>query len=273
VTGGPENAAELAAELERLRKLEQGLRAEHERIRAAAAEQVVRLQTALRETAARAAQRDREVQRLQAELQEAAGDRARPRRGSRYLGRPQPGGGEQDATAVLERMRAAFERERKKLEERARAVAETEARQRAAEAALLAARERLSEVEGGADVGSPLPAADASWGGPEQREREERERMAAVVARREQLLSRELELARREEEAKQREIQLSLVHRRIGEEERRLQERAWRTGAQELRARRPLLDRRPEGVTFSEGWRRLAGGRGGDRGDGGGGSW
>ena len=90
---------------------------------------------------------------------------------------------------------------------------------------------------------------------------------------RKEISARETELARREEEATRREIQLSLVRRRIGEEERRLQERAWRTGAVKQRARPPVVARGPRDATFSEGWRLLAGGQGGDPGDGGGGSW
>ena len=66
---------------------------------------------------------------------------------------------------------------------------------------------------------------------------------------------------RREEALARQEIQLSLVRRRIGDEERRLQERAWRTGA--LQGREPAqIVARPDGeLSFSEGWRRLAGDR------------
>jgi hypothetical protein len=131
----------------------------------------------------------------------------------------------------MERVLSTFDREREKLEERARAVGETETRQRAAAAELRTEAERLAK------------AAEA------------------------------LELARREEDVTRREIQLSLLRRRIGEEERRLQERAWRTGALPRRARRHVAARPTGDVTFSEGWQRLAGRRGGDPGDRGSGSW
>ena len=84
---GPEHPPEIGAELARLRKLEQGLRTERDRIRAAAAEEVLQLQTALREASARAAQREREVQRLTGELQKAAVRPPRLRRGGLQDGR------------------------------------------------------------------------------------------------------------------------------------------------------------------------------------------
>ena len=59
---------------------------------------------------------------------------------------------------------------------------------------------------------------------------------------REEILAREVELARREEVLAREEIQLSLVRRRIGDAERRLQERAWRTGPQQRRAPAPVAD-------------------------------
>jgi chromosome segregation ATPase len=87
----------------------------------------------------------------------------------------------------------------------------------------------------------------------------------------EQLEARERELARREDEMTRLEIELSVVRRRIGDEEQRLQERAWRTGALERRASSNLPVRPERGRTFSDGWGRLA--RGGDSGDAPDGSW
>lgn len=257
MTGVPDDPAKIASELER--------------IRAAAAEEVIRLQTALRETAAHAARQDREVQRLTGELQKAAGPHALRRRGGLQRGRPQPGRGGQDTAGALERVLATFERERKQLEERARAVAATRTRQRGIEASLVAEAARLAELErrlGEHHETKAAPQAPraqladpaASSAGPPVREREE-------------IVARELELARLEEEMTRREVQLSLVRRRIGEEERRLQERAWRAGAMPQHARSPLVAGRQHDVTFSEGWRRLARGEGAERGDEGGGSW
>lgn len=234
MTGVPDDPAEIAAELAR--------------IRTAAAEEVIRLQTALRETAAHAAQQDREVERLTAELQKTAAPSALWRRGGVQRGRLQPGRGEQDNAGALERVLATFERERKQLEERARAVAATQTRQRATEANLVAEAARLAELELQLRVDTP---AAPSAGPPARGE----------------------ELTRREEEAARREDQLSLVRRRIGEEEGLLQESAWRAGALPQRARPPLVARRQHEVTFSEGWRLLARGEGVERGDEGGGSW
>jgi len=92
---------------------------------------------------------------------------------------------------------------------------------------------------------------------------------------REEILAREVELARREEVLARQEIQLSLVRRRIGDAERRLQERAWRTGGLQRRASAPVAADAGE-VNFSEGWRRLAGDQEGEEPDGSGwpgGSW
>ena len=58
---------------------------------------------------------------------------------------------------------------------------------------------------------------------------------------RDEISAREIDLAGRAEEVTRREIQLSLVRRRIGEEERRLQERAWRTGAVKAACRPPVV--------------------------------
>src|SRR5581483_698652 len=123
-----------STELARLRKLEQSLQAERDRIRAAAAGDVLQLQAALRETAARAAQREREVQGLRAQLQPGLRGRLRRRR---FRSDP-------DTTGAVQRMRATFERERQQLEERARAVAQTELRQRRFQAELDAERKRLA---------------------------------------------------------------------------------------------------------------------------------
>ena len=125
-----------------MRALEQTLRDERERIRIAAAQEVARLQTALRESAERASQREREVQVLTGELQKR--EPARPPRARRSL---RPGRDETDTSGALERVLATFERERRELEERARAVAETELRQRAAAAELQAEAERLALAE------------------------------------------------------------------------------------------------------------------------------
>src|SRR5262249_38500109 len=133
VAGGEE----IGVELERLRKLEQTLRAERERIRAAAAGEVLQLQTALRESATRAAQRERELQGLRSELQRGAGSRLRRRRLRR----------DPATTGALERVLATFERERRQLEERARAVAQTEQRQRRTAAELDTERERLTKAD------------------------------------------------------------------------------------------------------------------------------
>ena len=286
MTGEPE---EVAAELERLRKLEQGLRAERERIRAAAAGEVLQLQKALRETAARAAQREREVQGLRAELQRGrpAGLRLR-----RHRVRP-----DRDTTGAVQRVLASFERERQQLEERARAVAQTELRQRKVQVELQAEIERVDRERREAEAA--LLAARTELGAAGESGREMEERIAAVLALREQELERgaeenlerlrarleqELaaELARRrddlereaaeerqrlqagEEEVSRRAIELSLLQRRIGDEERRLQERAWRTGGLQRRDPAPIAPRSSGEPSFSEGWRLLARGRDGE---------
>jgi hypothetical protein len=427
VTSGPETTPEIAAELARLRALEQSLRDERERIRIAGAQEVDRLQTALRESAARASQREREVQVLTGELQ-----KREPARAPRVRRSLRPGRAETDVSGALERVLATFERERRELEERARAVAETELRQRAAaaefqaeaerlalagvdleerralsseleqagkrieklerllgehnetraslkvatvelaalgkaaqqrreaEAALLATQARLTEVERKLELATASGAVAVAHTAGSEREAEERieellarrereleehaasdlavrreqleQSMAtdldrrrdelesgtrAELARREQLLAaataeelvrrrqeleleaaaargrlraggdeqlsreraglleelqaRERALALREDEVTRREIELSVVSRRIGDEERRLQERTWRTGAPERRAS-PALPARPSvEPTFTEGWRLLSRGREG--GDASGGSW
>ena len=109
-----EVSPEIGAELARLRKLEQSLRAERERIRASAAAEVHQLQTALRETAARAAHREREVQHLRGEVQRGApsGLSATPPRGSAPGTAATP-----MRPGAIERVRASFERERRQLEE------------------------------------------------------------------------------------------------------------------------------------------------------------
>jgi len=285
VTGEPEEAA---VELERLRKLEQSLRAERDRIRALAADEVVQLQKALRETAARAAQREREVQGLRSELQRGTGGMRLRRR------RLRP---DRDTTGAVQRVLASFERERQQLEERARAVAQTELRQRKLQAELQAEIERVDRERREAEAA--LLAARTELGAAGEGGREMEERIAAVLALREQELERRAEeelerlrvrleeelgaeLARRrdeleheaaeersrlqagEAEVAQREIELSLLRRRIGDEERRLQERAWRTGA--VRRREPAsIAPRPAGdLSFSEGWRLLSRGREGE---------
>ena len=137
-----ESSSEIGAELTRLRRLEQGLRAERERIRAAAAAEVHQLQVALRETSARAAHREREVQHLQGVLQRgaASGRLVRFRRGGLRVRRSS------DTTGAIQRVLASFERERRQLEERAKAVAETESRHRKTEAELRAESERLGKA-------------------------------------------------------------------------------------------------------------------------------
>lgn len=255
MTGPQDDPAEIASELARLR--------------ASAAEEITRLQTALRESAAHAAQRDREVERLTDELQKAARPHLLRRPGGLRRGQLQSGRGEPDTAGAVERVLATFERERKQLEERARAVAATQARQRATEAGLVAEAARLAELK--------------------RQLRERNETKAALPATREQRSEFDAsvapsaeppapgtdprELARREEEVARRELQLSLVRRRIGEEERRLQERAWRAGATQQRARSPLAARRSHDLTFSDGWRLLAGGEGVEPRDEGRGSW
>jgi hypothetical protein len=89
------------------------------------------------------------------------------------------------------------------------------------------------------------------------------------------VLAKERDLLRREEELSRREIELSLVRRRIGEEERRLQERAWRTGALERRRRGAIAPRPGGELTFSEGWQLLSRGseRPAEQSDWGGGNW
>jgi hypothetical protein len=262
------------AELARLRKLEQSLRAERERIRAAAAGEVLQLQTALRETAARAAQREREVEGLRTQLQRGSGGLRLRRR------RLRPGS---DTTGAVQRVVATFERERQQLEERARAVAETELRQRKTQAELDAERDRLRMAgEGGnSELLAELRQAErrideleAELTAVESEHASAREELEH-----EQIHTREVEVARREEAVSQLEIELSLVRRRIGEEERRLQERAWRTGG--LQRRQPAVEAiapRPAGEpTFSEGWTLLSRGRDGqapsERPDWGGGNW
>src|SRR5436190_4765760 len=130
---------DIGVEIARLRKLEQSLRAERERLRAAAAGEILQLQNALRETAARAAERDREAQVLQRELQRGAG--------ARRLRRPRLRRGP-DTSGALEGVLANFERERRQLEERARAVAQTELRQQKAEEVLQAEGQRLTKASG-----------------------------------------------------------------------------------------------------------------------------
>ena len=315
MSGTQESPAEIAAELARLRKLEAGLRAERERIRAVAADEVAQLQAALRETAARAAQRDRDVERLTSQLEKASGpDAGRRRVGLR--GRQQLRRGEPDETSASERALATFERERKQLEERARAVAATEARQRATEAGLAAQAARLAALGESLDeqrratevallAAGTRPAEDESASdvaAARSRAGEEEARIAALLALRESelerrstdelerhraqleqeldrrrdeletevragLAQREQELAGREEAVARREIELSLVRRRIGDEERRLQERTWRVGGQVQRARPPSVVNRSRDLTFSEGWRRLADAQGRERAD------
>ena len=316
MSGTQENPAEIAAELARLRKLEEGLRAERERIRAVAADEVAQLQAALRETAARAAQRDRDVERLTSQLEKASPSGAGRRRGGLRAGRPQLRRGEPDETGEPQRALATFERERQQLEERARAVAATEARQRATGAGLAAEAARLAAL--GESLGEQRRAAEiallAAGTRPGEDERaadvparpsragEEEARIAALLALRESelerrsadelerhrdrleqelgrrrdeietevragLAQREQELAGREEAVARREIELSLVRRRIGDEERRLQERTWRAGGQVQRARPPSVVNRSRDLTFSEGWRRLADAQGRERAD------
>jgi hypothetical protein len=410
VSGKHEISPEIGAELARLRQLEQSLRAERERIRASAAAEVHQLQTALRETAARAAHREREVQHLRGEVQRGApSGLSRLRRGGLRRARR-----DADATGAIERVRASFERERRQLEERARAVAQTEARQQKTEAELqseagrvakateeLGERRRLSsdlraaekriaklerQLEGHDRTKVALATASAELAALARVDQERREaaaallaaraqpatstgenkgenkkveaEMAALLARREQelerradedlarrralleqeaaadldrrrdeldaearatlerreqelveqmsddlvkrqeelervaaeegervrsdggellereraglrdeILAREVELARREEVLARQEIQLSLVRRRIGDAERRLQEQAWRTGGLRRRAPAPVAAESGE-VGFSEGWRRLAGEQEGEEPDG-----
>lgn len=253
---------EIDAELERLRTLERGLRDERERIRAAAAEEVAGLQAALRETAARAAEREREVERLKGQRERHADDGV-PRRALRR------GHGEPDPAAALARVRAVFEREREELEARARAVAATEMRQRATEAELRARAGRIAQAAGAQPerhTSEELQVAARRIEELERRlaenERAAREPRPAIVppAIREspgdvptELERLRRELVRREEAVTQREIQLAIVRRRVGEEERRLQERLWRAGQSPGPAG-------GSAVSFSEGWRLLSGG-------------
>lgn len=269
-----EEQPEVRAELARLRKLEQGLRAERERIRAAAAGEVHQLQTALRETAARAAQSEREAQGLRAQVQRGSGGIRLRRRRWRS---------DQDSTGAVQRVLTAFERERQQLEERARAVAQTELRQRKTQAQLDAEIARLAKANEGDDgreeLLSELRAAESRVAELERQlidheetkvaldaARGELTRLAHVEppppAPREDLQARESELLRREEELSRREIELSLLRGRIGEEERRLQERAWRTGPVARRRRGETATRQDGELTFSEGWRLLS--RGGE---------
>lgn len=281
-----EEQADVRAELARLRKLEQGLRDERERIRAAAAGEVHQLQTALRETAARAAQSEREAQGLRAQLQRGSG-RVRLRR--RWRSEP-------DTTGAVQRVLASFERERQQLEERARAVAQTELRQQKTQAQLDVEIARLAKAGEGDDgqrqLLSDLGAAEIRIAELERQlldheetkaaldsARDELARLARVEppppAPREDTAARERELRRREEELSRREIELSLVRGRIGEEERRLQERAWRTGALERRRRGEIVARTDRDMTFSEGWKLLSRGaeRPAERSDRGDGNW
>jgi hypothetical protein len=256
---------DVAVELARLRKLEQSLTAERERIRAAAAGEVRQLQTALRETAARAAQRDRELQALRRQVQRGSVGLRFPRLRRRS---------DPDASGAVERVRATFERERQQLEERARAVAQTELRQRQTEAKLIAEVARLAKAGDGAEGEQQLLAelrvAEQRIAALEDQLRDHHETRAALDAARGELAAlsepaepgpREAELARREEEIARREVELSLLRRRIGEEERRLQERAWRTGAVQRRQSGPAVARPQGEPTFSEGWRLLSNGR------------
>jgi DNA repair exonuclease SbcCD ATPase subunit len=416
VTSGVEPTPELAAELARLQAAERELRAERDRIRATAADEVARLQAALRESAGRASERERELNALSGQLQRRSSSRPR----LRGFGRRDP-----DVSGALERVLATFEDERRRLEERARAVAATEARQgnaqaalqaqaervaaatgelderkvlsaelaaagkriaklerqlaehnetesalkaaraeiaalalvvrerREAEAALVATQARLAEVERSLEASTATAATAATVAhvagdeheveerieqllarrereleqrsaGELERRREELEQTAAadldrrraelesqaraelaqrerelstsmaseLVERREaleleaaqarsQLLAgrgaelsreraslrgeveaRERELARREEEVTRREIELSIVRRRIGDEEVRLQERAWRTGGGGAAGgSAPVVARTGGEATFSEGWRLLTRGR------------
>jgi hypothetical protein len=272
---------DLGAELARLRKLEQSLTAERERIRAAAAGEVRQLQTALRETAARAAQRERELQAVRGQLKRGS----RGSRLPRLRRRSDP-----EASGAVQRVRANFERERQQLEERARAVAQTELRQRQTQAKLDAELARQAKAADGADgeqqLVAELRAAEQRIAGLEEQLRDHHATKAALEAARGELAAlprpvqpgpREEELVRREEEIARREVELALLRRRIGEEERRLQERAWRTGP--VRHRQPggVVPRPPGELTFSEGWRLLSRGRNGEaereRADWGDGNW
>jgi hypothetical protein len=414
VTSGAEPTPEVAAELARLRALERELRAERDRIRVTAADEVARLQTALRESAGRASEREREVEALSGQLQRRTGPLRLRRRSIPGIGRRDP-----DVSGALERVLATFEHERRQLEERARAVATTEARQRnahaglqaeaerlaaasaevderkvlsselqsaekriaklehqlqehneteaalktaraeiaalalaarerrEAEAALVATQARLAEVERSLALSTATAAVTVAHAagderevearieellarreheleqrhaGELQRQREQLEQSAAAdldrrraeleseaqadlvrreseltesmaaqllerqqaleleaAAAREQLLAgrgaelsreraglreeleaRERELARREEDVTRREIELAIVLRRIGEEEVRLEERAWRTGGLQPM---PVAARTEAATSFSEGWRHFTGGR------------
>ena len=122
--------ADLEAERDRLRGLEERLAREWTRLRSEAAAEIDSMKDALRDAAQRASRRERELQRLREELErrlehgDAAGvlDRISDRRMRRG------DGSERRAHEELVRGEAAVSRQLQELELRARSVAETEAR-------------------------------------------------------------------------------------------------------------------------------------------------
>lgn len=205
------------------------LLAELERLRATSAEEVARLHAALRESTARARDREREIERLTAEVATRTdGARVRRRRGLRGIAAPAPVPSAQ-GVALL----AQLEHDRRVLEDRARALAETEARQRAAHAALAAERERLAEL---AQVEAEPPDAGMDEG------------VSATVAQ-------------REEELERRAAELALLRRQLAEVQRGVDERAWRIGALGGRSSPRGVVARAE-ATFTEGLQALARGGG-----------
>ena len=207
--------AEVLAELERLRSLEQRLKSEHRQMRAHAETEIARLHAALRQTADRVKEREREIERLNTELADD-GDR-------------------HPAPKLLERL----EQDRRALEERARALAESEARQRDAQAKLATETKRLAELRHSIESARSPDLGDQLRAEAIRQKDEQRSRIAVAP-----LLpasapappppapsKRERELARREGELTQREVRLALLERRISEAELHLSERAWRAGA------------------------------------------
>lgn len=223
-------SAELLAELERLRRLEERLKSEHRQLRAAAETETARLHAALRETADRVREREREIERLTRELEARRAPEARDERTAPPVEANAP---EQAIAPLLARL----EQDRRVLDQRARAVAETEARQRETQAKLEEETRRLDELREALDAARREDLDERLHA---EATRQKDEQLARTVVAVPQpaaapvpvpLSKRERELVRREQELRRREVELALLRRRLVEAELRLSERAWRIGA------------------------------------------